>query len=71
MIEPIGYILGTKDATPLEFWVAVCDGKVLRLDDVVQVKTDRPDKKALLTFMALSIMSELSMKERNLILTPS
>ncbi|PZO41092.1 MAG: ATPase [Pseudanabaena frigida] len=50
MIEPIGYILGTKDATPLEFWVAVSDGKVLRLDDVVQVKTDRPDKKGVVNF---------------------
>jgi DNA helicase HerA-like ATPase len=50
MIEPIGYILGTKDATPLEFWVAVIDGKVLRLDDVVQVKTDRPDKKGIVNF---------------------
>ncbi len=50
MIEPIGYILGTKDATPLEFWVAVSDGKVLRLDDVVQVKTDRPDKKGIVNF---------------------
>ncbi|PZU90919.1 MAG: ATPase [Pseudanabaena sp.] len=50
MTEPVGYILGTKDATPLEFWVAVSDGKVLRLDDVVQVKTDRPDKKGVVNF---------------------
>ncbi|MFN3429934.1 MAG: ATP-binding protein [Candidatus Sericytochromatia bacterium] len=39
----IGFVMGTKDATPLEFWVAVAPGNVLRLDDVVQVETQRPD----------------------------
>lgn len=39
----IGYVLGTQEATPLEFWVAVGSGKVLRLDDVVQVQTLKPD----------------------------
>jgi hypothetical protein len=39
----IGFVLGTKDATPLEFWVAVAPGQVIRLDDVIQVETIRPD----------------------------
>ena len=30
-----GRVLGTEDATPLEFWVAVAEGSVLQLDDVV------------------------------------
>ncbi len=43
MTEPIGFVLGTQEATPLEFWVAVAAQKVLRLDDVVEVQTQRPD----------------------------
>lgn len=41
--EAIGYVLGTQEATPLEFWIAVDTEKVLRLDDVVAVETKRPD----------------------------
>ncbi len=32
---PVGRVLGTADATPLQFWVAVSDGAWLQLDDVV------------------------------------
>lgn len=39
----VGCVLGTKDATPLEFWLAVAPGAVLKLDDVVMVETERPD----------------------------
>lgn len=31
----VGRVLGTDDATPLEFWVAVAPGSHLQLDDVV------------------------------------
>ena len=31
----VGRVLGTDDATPLEFWVAVAPGAHLQLDDVV------------------------------------
>lgn len=41
--EPKGYVLGTEEATPLEFWVAVLPGQVLRIDDVVSAATQRPD----------------------------
>ncbi|MFT7473340.1 MAG: DNA helicase HerA-like ATPase [Verrucomicrobiales bacterium] len=31
----IGRVLGTDDATPLQFWVAIAEGGMLQLDDVV------------------------------------
>lgn len=31
----VGRVIGTEDATPLEFWVAVAPGRHLQLDDVV------------------------------------
>ena len=34
-VEVVGRVLGTDDATPLEFWVAVAPGHHLQLDDVV------------------------------------
>jgi DNA helicase HerA-like ATPase len=33
--EPVGRVLGTDDATPLTFWVALAPGQYLQLDDVV------------------------------------
>ena len=33
--EAVGRVLGTDEATPLEFWVAVAPGHHLQLDDVV------------------------------------
>ncbi|MEH2049256.1 ATP-binding protein [Nostoc sp.] len=48
--EPIGFVLGTKEATPLEFWIAVDAKKVLRLDDVVEVQTQRPDGGGIVRF---------------------
>jgi DNA helicase HerA-like ATPase len=40
---PVGRVLGTQDAMPLEFWVAVDEGQYLQLDDVVEVETALPD----------------------------
>ncbi|MEH2290508.1 ATP-binding protein [Nostoc sp.] len=48
--EAIGFVLGTKEATPLEFWIAVDAKKVLRLDDVVEVQTQRPDGGGIVCF---------------------
>ncbi len=48
--EPIGFVLGTKEATPLEFWIAVDSKKVLRLDDVIEVQTQRPDGGGIVRF---------------------
>jgi DNA helicase HerA-like ATPase len=41
--EPVGRVLGTLDAMPLEFGVGVEDGCYLQLDDVVEVATPLPD----------------------------
>ncbi len=41
--ESVGIVLGTKDAAPLEFWVGVNDGQMLQLDDIVVMKTCRPN----------------------------
>jgi hypothetical protein len=49
----VGYILGTQEATPLEFWVAVSPGQVLRLDDVVEVQTHRPDDSGIVRFYGI------------------
>jgi DNA helicase HerA-like ATPase len=39
----VGRVLGTSDATPLQFWVAVTPGAYLQLDDVVVTSRDLPD----------------------------
>ena len=39
----VGCVLGTRDAGPLEYWVAVEDGCLLQLDDLVVVRTWKPD----------------------------
>ncbi len=37
--QEIGKVLGTQDATPLDFWVAIDEDNYLQLDDVVGVRT--------------------------------
>jgi len=39
----VGRVLGTSDATPLQFWVAVATGAYLQLDDVVVTSRELPD----------------------------
>jgi uncharacterized protein len=38
----VGRVLGTEDATPLEFWVALAPDQYLQLDDVVVCERDVP-----------------------------
>jgi DNA helicase HerA-like ATPase len=38
----VGRVLGTEDATPLEFWVAVAPDSYLQLDDVVALQRTPP-----------------------------
>src|SRR3954471_17580088 len=38
----VGRVIGTDDATPLEFWVAVGPGAFLQLDDVVALERHLP-----------------------------
>ena len=42
--DPVGRVLGTADATPLQFWTAVTPGSYLQLDDVVVTSRDLPDR---------------------------
>ncbi len=39
---PVGVVLGTHDASPLEFWVGVAEGQVLELDALVEVEVALP-----------------------------
>ncbi|MGH3665283.1 MAG: ATP-binding protein, partial [Egibacteraceae bacterium] len=41
---PVGRVIGTDDATPLEFWVAVGPGQFLQLDDVVAMQRPLPGR---------------------------
>jgi DNA helicase HerA-like ATPase len=42
--EPVGRVIGTEDATPLEFWVGVGPGQFLQLDDVVALERTPPGR---------------------------
>jgi DNA helicase HerA-like ATPase len=41
-IQPAALVLGTQDATPLEFWVGLGRGGFLQLDDVVAAERELP-----------------------------
>jgi hypothetical protein len=41
--EFAGRVIGTEDATPLEFWVAIAEGQFLQLDDVVALERTLPN----------------------------
>jgi len=43
MSTEIGKVLGTQDAEPLEFWIAVSPDQVVQLDDVVFVTRELPN----------------------------
>ncbi|NIV56254.1 MAG: hypothetical protein GWN48_12090, partial [Actinobacteria bacterium] len=38
----VGRVIGTEDATPLEFWVGVAPDQFLQLDDVVALERTLP-----------------------------
>lgn len=42
--QPIGMVLGTEDATPLQFWFAVSDGVKVQLDDLITVRVPGPER---------------------------
>src|SRR6476646_3794639 len=48
-VPAVGRVLGTFDATPLQFWVAVRPGAYLQLDDVVVTTRELPDGRAPVT----------------------
>jgi DNA helicase HerA-like ATPase len=41
--ERVGLVLGSVDATPLEFWVGVEEGRRVQLDDTIMVETQLAD----------------------------
>jgi DNA helicase HerA-like ATPase len=41
--ERIGMVLGTEDATPVTFWFAVLPGSSVQMDDLIAVRTLKPD----------------------------
>src|SRR5436190_18402616 len=43
--EPVGRVLGTEDATPLSFWVALAPEQYLQLDDVVVCERALPGER--------------------------
>lgn len=42
-MRQVGMVLGSREATALDFWVAVEEGQYLRLDDLVYVEFRHPD----------------------------
>ena len=42
--EPVGFVIGTEDSTPLNFWVGVREDSYLQLDDAVVVDTEVPGR---------------------------
>jgi DNA helicase HerA-like ATPase len=48
--EVVGRVIGTEDATPLDFWVGVSPGRYLQLDDVVALERDLPDGRTVRIF---------------------
>ena len=48
--DVVGRVIGTEDATPLEFWVGVSPGRYLQLDDVVALERQLPDGRTVRIF---------------------
>ena len=46
----VGRVLGTEDATPLDFWVAIEPDAYLQLDDVVALERTLPDGRQVLLY---------------------
>src|SRR5262245_39699332 len=56
MSQEIGKVLGTQDAQPLDFWVAVDDKQMVQLDDVVLVSRELPDGRRVSLFGIVDIL---------------
>lgn len=48
--QVVGVVLGTQDATPMEFWVGVREGSQIQLDDVIRVESVTADGEVLTFF---------------------
>lgn len=56
MSTEIGKVLGTEDAQPLDFWIAIEPEQVVQLDDVVFVKRPLPDGTLISLFGIVDIL---------------
>lgn len=56
MSKEIGKVLGTADAQPLDFWVAVPADEVLQLDDVVMVQRPLKDREPVTLYGIVDIL---------------
>ena len=54
MAAMVGRVIGTEDATPLDFWVAVAEGQYLQLDDVVALERVLPTGEAVRVYGMVS-----------------
>ncbi|MFN8040419.1 MAG: ATP-binding protein [Acidimicrobiales bacterium] len=52
--RPVGLVIGTEDATPLEFWVGVAPDAYLQLDDVVALERPLPGGEAVRIYGVVS-----------------
>ncbi len=56
LVSAVGRVIGTDDATPLEFWVAVAPGEFLQLDDVVALERTPPGREQVRIYGVVSQM---------------
>lgn len=55
-LQPVGLVLGSMDATPLEFWIGVREGSRVQLDDLVTVETRTGDGQAVTFYGIVDIV---------------
>src|SRR5213596_3345509 len=41
--QTVGRVIGTRDSTPLDFWLGLAPGRVVQLDDVLATERPLPD----------------------------
>ncbi|HEV8487480.1 MAG TPA: ATP-binding protein, partial [Blastocatellia bacterium] len=56
MSVEIGKVLGTEDAQPLDFWIAVSPEQTVQLDDVIFVNRELPDGRRVTLYGIVDIL---------------
>lgn len=60
--QAIGIIIGSKETTPLQFWVAVSENACVQLDDVLLVRSRHPESGIEITYYGLVDQVEKSLE---------
>lgn len=60
--KPIGIVVGTKAASPLEYWVGVNEAACVQLDDVLQIETTHPESGQTIVYYGLVDRVEKSLE---------